>query len=172
MPTFPFLANQRTEWRRDQRYQGFTYLGADNGIATPAPEVTAGSRPSPTGPATATAFEFLTAAAAAAGTAPPEAVAPTPANEPQRLDGFDGLPPVPAPSTGALPPVPAAATTVATVEAAAAGSPAVRDGSVVSDLEGLDEIAADEDGTPAAAAQALARIACRLYELADSLGGG
>lgn len=35
----------------------------------------------------------------------------------------------------------------------------------------LDEMAADEACTPAGAAQALARVACRLYELADALGG-
>lgn len=38
-------------------------------------------------------------------------------------------------------------------------------------LKELDEKAGDEACTPAGAAQALARIACRLYELADTLGG-
>lgn len=46
-----------------------------------------------------------------------------------------------------------------------------REGPDVPGLKELDERAADEACTPAGAAQALARIACRLYELADALGG-
>ena len=38
-------------------------------------------------------------------------------------------------------------------------------------LKELDERAADKACTPTRAAQVLARIACRLYDLADALGG-
>lgn len=52
----------------------------------------------------------------------------------------------------------------------AAGIPA-GGGDVVAGLKELDERATDEACTPAGVAQALARVACRLYELADTLGG-
>lgn len=59
------------------------------------------------------------------------------------------------------------------VAAAAGGVVPTVDGEVVvRDLKELDERAAGEACTPAGAAQALARIACRLYDLADDLGGG
>lgn len=41
----------------------------------------------------------------------------------------------------------------------------------VAGLEELDAMAADEACTPAGAAQALAQVACRLFDLADALGG-
>lgn len=119
-----------------------TYLGADNAI--PAPETPPG------GPTTAvSAFEFITNAAAEASTAPPTLTS-------LQTKG-----------------VPMAGTVRDTDEGgcnAGSGFVAVV-GRDIEGLEELDERAADEACTPAGAAQALARIACRLFEMADSLGG-
>eukprot|EP00903_Cladosiphon_okamuranus_P018207 g16748.t1 len=120
----------------DPRYQGLTYLGADNAIS--APEAPPGPR---------TAFDFLATAAEAASTPPPPAPVPqTPINEAPGCAVRDG---------------------------ASAGTASAVDGDViVRCLEELDERAAGEACTPAGAAQALARVACRLYDLADDMGGG
>lgn len=120
-------------------------MGADNGI--PLPEAPPGM------PSTGaqTALDFLTAAAAAARAHPPEPVPSTLANDP-RPEVRDGFPPDDALAADA-----------AAAAAAAAGIPA--------GLDELDERATDSACTPAGVAQALARVACRLYELADTLGG-
>lgn len=120
----------------DPRYQGLTYLGADNAISVP--DVPPGST---------TAFNFLATAAEAACTPPPpDPVPQTLTNEAPGSEDRDS--------------------------AGAGIAPAVDGDVVVRSLEELDDRAADEACTPAGAAQALARIACRLYDLADDLGGG
>lgn len=106
----------------------------------------------------ATAFDFLIAAAAAARAHPPEPVPSTLAKEPRPMGG------------DAPPPADAIAAEAAGA-GAVAGIPAGGCVDVLSDLEELDERAIDEACTPAGVAQALARVACRLYELADTLGG-
>lgn len=131
-------------------------MGADNAI--PVPEIPPGT--SSTG--AADALDFLTAAAAAARVHPPEPVPSPPMKEP-RSKVRDDLPPDDAAAAEAA--EVAAGEVVAGIPAGGGG------GAVVSGLEELDERAADEACTPAGAAQALARVACRLYELADTLGG-
>lgn len=147
----------RTNRCSDPRYQGLTYLDADNAI--PAPKAPPGSN-KPSG--STTAFDFLAAAAQAASAPPPtDPVPQTPTNEPPRSEARD--------AAGRS----SDDTAAAGATAAGAGIvPSVGGGVVVSGLEDLDEKAAGEACTPAGAAQALARIACRLYDLADDLGGG
>ncbi|CAN0024648.1 unnamed protein product, partial [Ectocarpus fasciculatus] len=128
--------------QRLSQYQGFTYLDVDNAI--PVPETLPGG--SPTG--TTSALEFLAAAATAARTSPPEPVQRSLATE--LRSSFHSGPD----------------------HASASAGTAAAVASALADLAELDERARDEACTPAGAAQALARVACRLYELADTLGGG
>lgn len=152
----------RTNRCSDTRYQGLTYLGADNGIL--APEALPGSS-KPFG--STTAFDFLASAAEAACTLPP----PDPVTQTLNNEG---------PHSGvhddASPPSEDMATAGGGVRVGGGGGggvvPAGGCGVVVRVLEELDERAAGEACTPAGAAQALARVACRLYDLADDLGGG
>lgn len=150
LPPIPQSATHPNR-RSDSRYQGLTYLGADNAIP---------AREAPPGPTTA--FDFLAAAAEAARTPPPSGPVPqTPADEGPGSEarGGSGSPSENAAAAGA-------------VAFAGAGVVAVVDGdAVVRSLEELEERAAGEACTPAGAAQALARVACRLYDLADDLGG-
>ncbi|CAN0248244.1 unnamed protein product, partial [Ectocarpus sp. 8 AP-2014] len=132
--------------QRSSQYQGLTYLDVDNAI--PVPETVPSG--SPTG--ATSALEFLAAAAAAARTSPPESV--------QRSSATEALSRV---RSGDLRPDHAAASPASAGTAAAAAS-------ALAGLTELDERAKDEACTPAGAAQALARVACRLYELADTLG--
>ncbi|CAB1121170.1 FK/GFPP [Ectocarpus sp. CCAP 1310/34] len=134
--------------QRLSQYQGLTYLDVDNAI--PVPETVPPG--SPTG--TTSALEFLAAATAAARTPSPEPVQRSAVTEPRSRVHSGDLRPDHAASS------PASAGTAAAVTSALAG------------LTELDERAKDEGCTPAGAAQALARVACRLYELADILGGG
>ncbi|CAM9296426.1 unnamed protein product [Ectocarpus sp. 12 AP-2014] len=130
------------------QYQGLTYLDVDNAI--PVPETVPSG--SPTG--ATSALEFLAEAAATACTSPPEPVQRSSATEPRSRARSGDLRPDHAAAS------PASAGTAAAITSALA------------DLTELDERAKDEACTPAGAAQALARVACRLYELADTLGGG
>ena len=126
------------------QYQCLTYLGADNAIPapeTPPPSHTAGAV------ATSNALDFMTVAAAAASASPPKPV-------PLVADAKRGQGRCHSAACGR-----------------ALAAVAKREVPGVLGLKELDEKAADEACTPAAAAQALARIACRLYELADALGG-
>ena len=126
------------------RYQRLTYLGADNAI--PAPEIPPQS-PTAGLVAASSALDFMTIAAAAASASPPKAVPLVAEAKHGRGRGHSAA------SGRSL-------TAVARQE--------VPD---IPGLKELDEKAGDEACTPAGAAQALARIACRLYELADTLGG-
>lgn len=144
---FPIIADNINTACRLSQYQGLTYLDVDNAI--PVPETVPGG--SPTG--TTSALEFLADAATAARTSPPEPVQQSSVTEPRSRVRSGDLRPDHAAAS------PASAGTAAAVTSALAG------------LTELDERAKDEACTPAGAAQALARVACRLYELADTLGG-
>ena len=151
----------------DPRYQGLTYLGADNAI--PAPGLPPGLSKPAAGPTAA--FDFLAAAAAAAGAPPPPCPSlPTPTDAPPRSG-------VRSDADSRSDNTAAAGTGAAAAAAASAGgggvvTEIVDGGAVIRGLEELDERAAAGACTPAVAAQALARVACRLYGLADDLGGG
>lgn len=122
-----------------------TYLGADN--ATAAPET-------PPGGPNVSALDFMITAAKVASTAPPRLTSLEAKNVPQTGPGRD--------------------TDGGDLSSAGDVDGAVRRALIRRNIEGLkelDERASDEACTPAGAAQALARIACRLFELADSLGG-
>lgn len=103
---------------------------------------------------TRSAVGFITEAASRASTAAPKKVTP-PADVESINDSV-------------------AANLVSAAASAVAQDDGCGGGVDLREIPGLKELemrAADEDCTPAGAAQALARVACRLYEVADKIGG-
>lgn len=137
---FPFVSNMPTfDTPSDPRYQCVTYLGADNNtgpFSLPAE--------SPTAAANSGGLAYIAAAAEAASTFPPQAIASS-----SDVDNLD--------------------TSISTGRTV--NGPRSFNARDVLDLRELDERVADEACSPAATAQALARVAHRLHEMADDLGG-
>ena len=137
----------------DPGYQCITYLGVDNAMSSP--QVPAGVHADSEGAVVSEAcggLAYFAAAAATALTTPPQAIVPSSDGKPQRDHIAD-------------------ASINTTYTDGVRDHPRGSDVRNISGLKELDERAADDACCPAAAAQALARVACRLHEVADGLGG-